>query len=197
MSALQPVAARLQTWRIRRGMSVSDLAREAGISKSTLSELERHNGNPSLDTLWALAGALNIPLGFLFIDNDTDKTLRVVLEDEAAIVTPDQPDYVARLMACWDVNGEVEIYVVTMAEGTRRDSGSHGFGVVEHAISIEGHVNIGLSNESTELRPGDFITFPADQPHHYEAIGGPARLLSIHQYPRGRPERAPTPDTLV
>ena len=178
-------------------MSVSALAREAGISKSTLSELERHTGNPSLDTLWALARALNIPLSFLFNDSDADKTLQVVHENEATIVTFDLPNYVARLMACWDVSGEVEIYVLTMAEGTRRDSDSHGFGVVEHAIPIAGRVNIGTSNESAELGPGDLITFLADQPHHYEAIGGPVRLIAIHQYPRGRPERTPSPDISV
>jgi quercetin dioxygenase-like cupin family protein len=72
----------------------------------------------------------------------------------------------------------------------RRDADSHGFGVIEHAIAMEGRVDIGLADESAELGPGDLITFPADQPHHYEAIAGPARLVAIHQYPRGRPEPA-------
>jgi XRE family transcriptional regulator, regulator of sulfur utilization len=191
MSALQSVAVNLQNWRQRRGISVSALARAANVSKSTVSELERHHGNPSLDTLWALAKALDIPLGFLFSDHDGGPGIRVVRQDDASVVRLEQPGYVARLMAGWDVSGAIELYVLEIAEGTRRDSDSHGFGVVEHAIAMEGRVDIGLMGESAELGPGDLIAFPADQPHHYEAIDGPARVIAIHQYPRGRPEAAP------
>jgi transcriptional regulator with XRE-family HTH domain len=190
MSALQSVAVNLQNWRQRRGISVSALARAANVSKSTVSELERHNGNPSLDTLWALARALDIPLGFLFTDHEAGTALRVVRQDDDSTVTLEQPGYVARLMAGWDVTGEVEVYVIEIAEGARRDADSHGFGVIEHAIAMEGRVDIGLADESAELSPGDLITFPADQPHHYEAVGGPARIVAIHQYPRGRPDAA-------
>jgi XRE family transcriptional regulator, regulator of sulfur utilization len=188
MSALQSVAVNLQNWRQRRGISVSALARAANVSKSTVSELERHHGNPSLDTLWALAKALDIPLGFLFSDHDGGPGIRVVRQDDASVVRLEQPGYLARLMAGWDVSGAIELYVLEIAEGTRRDSDSHGFGVVEYAIAMDGRVDIGLMGESAALGPGDLITFPADQPHHYEAIDGPARVIAIHQYPRGRPE---------
>ena len=192
MSALQSVAVNLQNWRQRRGISVSALARAANVSKSTVSELERHNGNPSLDTLWALAKALDIPLGFLFSDSDGGPGIRVVRQDDASVVRLEQPGYVARLVAGWDVSGAIELYVLDIAQGTRRQSDSHGFGVVEHAIAMEGRVDVGLLGESAQLNPGDLITFPADQPHHYEAIDGPARVIAIHQYPRGRPDPAPT-----
>lgn len=192
MSALQSVAVNLQNWRQRRGISVSALARAANVSKSTVSELERHNGNPSLDTLWALANALDIPLGFLFSDDDGGPGIRVVRQDDASVVRLEQPGYVARLMAGWDVSGAIELYVLEIAQGTRRDSDSHGFGVVEHAIAMEGRVDIGLADESAQLGPGDLITFPADQPHHYEAVDGPARVVAIHQYPPGRPDAVST-----
>ena len=64
------------------------------------------------------------------------------------------------------VDWEIEIYVTTLDEGARRDSDSHGAGVI------------------------DLMSFPADQPHHYRSIGGPARILGMHQYPRGRPRVA-------
>lgn len=190
MSALQSVAVNLQNWRQRRGVSVSALARAAGVSKSTVSELERNNGNPSLDTLWALARALDIPLGFLFSEQEGANPLRVVREDDASVVKLQEPGYVARLMAAVAVNGELEVYVISMAPGVRRDSESHGFGVIEHAIVTEGRVDIGIADQSAELGPGDLITFPADQPHHYQSLGGPARVVAIHQYVRGHPDPA-------
>ena len=46
-------------------MSLSELARKAGIAKSTLSQLEAGSGNPSIETLWALCVALDIPFSRL------------------------------------------------------------------------------------------------------------------------------------
>jgi transcriptional regulator with XRE-family HTH domain len=41
VSALRSVAVNLQKWRLRRDVSVSALAGAAGVSKSTVSEIER------------------------------------------------------------------------------------------------------------------------------------------------------------
>jgi transcriptional regulator with XRE-family HTH domain len=186
MTALQSVAVNLQKWRLRRRVSVSALARAASVSKSTISELERNNGNPSLETLWALARALEIPLGFLFTDHDGRTGVRVVRQDEGSIAFQ-QPGYVSRLVAGWEVDGEVEVYLTAMDEGARRDSDSHGEGVIEHALVIDGRVEIGVGDELIELGPGDLMSFPAGQPHYYRSVDGPARIYGMHQYPRGRP----------
>lgn len=179
--------SKLREWRLRRGMSVSALARAADVSKSTVSQLERRNGNPSLDTLWALAGALNIPLGFLFDDADGgEDAFHVVRHDESSGVTLEEPNYEARLMAGWQMNGQVELYVVTMADGVRRDSEPHGPGVIEHFLSMEGQIEIGTGEDMVRLDAGDMLTFSADRPHHYQAIGGAARGISVQQYPTAR-----------
>jgi transcriptional regulator with XRE-family HTH domain len=186
MSALRAVAVNLQKWRLRRGISVSALARAADVSKSTISELERHNGNPSLETLWAIARALEIPLGFLFTDYDTGTGIRIVRKDGASVAF-EQPGYISQLLAGWEVDGEIELYITTMEADARRASDSHGAGVIEHALVVDGSVEIGIGDESVELAAGDLISFPADQPHRYRAVGGPVRIVGIHQYPRGQP----------
>lgn len=164
---------------------MSALARAAGVSKSTVSELERGNGNPALDTLWALACALNIPLGFLFPDHNGQAAVRVVREADTPVVAQDLT-FISRLLGGWQVNGQIEIYLLTIGEGRRRQSDSHGIGVIEHAVVMAGRASIGVGLESSVLEPGDMLTFSADQPHSYEATGGQARILSIHEYPRGR-----------
>ena len=55
------IAKSLTRERSRTGLSLAEVARRAGIAKSTLSQLESGNGNPSLETLWALCVALDIP----------------------------------------------------------------------------------------------------------------------------------------
>src|SRR5699024_7406670 len=62
---MTPLQARRKRERLRAGLSLSEVARRAGIGKSTMSGLETGTGNPSLETLWALAAALDIPLARL------------------------------------------------------------------------------------------------------------------------------------
>jgi transcriptional regulator with XRE-family HTH domain len=189
MSVLQSVAVNLQKWRVRRHMSVSSLARAANVSKSTVSEIERFNGNPSLETLWALARALEIPLGFLFSDHDAGGGVRVVRRNEVP-ATFEQSGYISHLLAGWDVDGEIELYTTTIEDRASRSSDSHGAGVIEHAIVVGGHVRIQVADEFAEIGPGDLMSFPADQPHSYESIDGPVWIIGIHVYPRGRSRSA-------
>src|SRR5207248_5334175 len=48
-----------------RGLSLGELARASHTSKATLSALEAGRANPTLETLWALAAALQLSLGEL------------------------------------------------------------------------------------------------------------------------------------
>jgi DNA-binding XRE family transcriptional regulator len=54
------IAKSLVRERLRTGLSLAEIARRAGIAKSTLSQLEAGNGNPSIETLWSLCVALDI-----------------------------------------------------------------------------------------------------------------------------------------
>ena len=54
------IAAALKRERARVGLSIGELARRAGIGKSTLSQLEQGLGNPSIETVWALSEALGL-----------------------------------------------------------------------------------------------------------------------------------------
>ncbi len=59
------VGQRLRAARQQRGWSVGALAERAGIGKGSLSEVENGARNPTLSTLYALAGALELPLSSL------------------------------------------------------------------------------------------------------------------------------------
>ena len=67
------IAKSLVRERARTGLSLAEVARRAGIAKSTLSQLESGNGNPSLETLWSLCVALDIPFARL-LEPQVNKT---------------------------------------------------------------------------------------------------------------------------
>ena len=74
--------------RQRTGLSLAEIARRAGIAKSTLSQLEAGNGNPSLETLWALCVALDIPFARL-LEPQAQKT-QVIRRGEGTKVVAEQ-----------------------------------------------------------------------------------------------------------
>ena len=79
-SLAEVVSKRVRSLRERRGWSLSELARRAGIGVSTLSEIEAGQSAPRLDTLVALAHALGAPLEtFLHADeNPLEVRLRAI-----------------------------------------------------------------------------------------------------------------------
>src|SRR5688500_19006860 len=64
------IGGRLAAHRARRGIKVSALARQIGVSPSLISQIERGQSRPSVSTLFALAEALNVPVDAFFRDGD-------------------------------------------------------------------------------------------------------------------------------
>ena len=57
------VAESLRVTRQAKGLSMTDLAAKAGLSRSIISLIERGLRNPTLDTLLRITDVLEIPLG--------------------------------------------------------------------------------------------------------------------------------------
>jgi transcriptional regulator with XRE-family HTH domain len=177
----QALARNLKRKRLERAVSLSELARISGVSKATLSGLERGTGNPSVDTVWALARALNSPFGELFDENDQD-VVQVLRVADAQVVTSAR-GFIGRKLLSRRRRGGLEVYMLDLKRGAKRKSASHSPGVIEHVIVLAGRAEVGPDNEPTVAEEGDRVTFSADRPHHYHALDGPVRLLSLTDYP--------------
>src|SRR5690606_19414027 len=108
---LSIIAASLQRERRRAGLSLGELARRAGVAKSTLSQLETGRGNPSIETLWALCVALDVPFSAL-VAPPTPK-VRVIRAGEGDAVRSEQIDLAATLLAPCPPRARRDIYLLT------------------------------------------------------------------------------------
>jgi transcriptional regulator with XRE-family HTH domain len=180
-SAARALARNLKRKRLERAISLSELARVSGVSKATLSGLERGTGNPSVDTVWALAHALKAPFGELFDEDDGD-VVQVGRIADAQVVTAER-GFTGRKLLSRQGRGGLEVYVLDLKRGAKRKASPHSPGVVEHVIVVSGRAEVGPDDEPTVVGDGDRVTFSADRPHHYYALDGPARLLSLTDYP--------------
>ena len=165
-------------------MSLSALARASDVAKSTLSEIERGNGNPSLDTLWALVQALDIPFAALFEVNETPEPVQVVRGRDSRVVASAAGVFVSRHILSRYDSGDFELYWMHLEENRgRRGVRAHSPGATEHVFVAQGRARVGPETEDVLLEQGDLVTFPADRTHRYEAVDGAAHLLVIHEYP--------------
>ncbi|WP_199440118.1 helix-turn-helix domain-containing protein [Umezawaea beigongshangensis] len=169
MSApLDVIAASLRRERERAGLSLSELAKRAGIAKSTLSQLESGNGNPSVETLWALGVALDVPFSRL-VDPPVAR-VRVIRAGEGPSIRAEHSDYRTTLLASCPPGARRDVYLFTLEPGPARDSEPHGRGSVEHLIVSTGRLLAGLRDDPVELGPGDYLVYPGDLPHTCRAL---------------------------
>jgi len=177
---LEVIAASLRRERRRSGLSLTEVARRAGIAKSTLSQLESGTGNPSLETLWAICVALDAPFSRL-LDPPRPHT-EVIRADEGPTVAAAEADYRATLLAACPPGARRDVYRIQAEPGHARASEPHMPGVVEHVVIGAGRALVGVAGEAAALGPGDYIRYPGDVPHVFEALepGTRAVLVSEH-----------------
>ncbi len=165
---LAAIADALRRERTRAGLSLSEVAKRAGVAKSTLSQLESGAGNPSIETLWALGVALEVPFSRLV--DPPKPTVRVVRAGEGPAVTSEQAHFIGTLLAACPPHARRDLYVVTMEPGAPRKADPHNPGTVEHLIVGAGRIRTGPAEDPVELGTGDYTAFPGDVPHVYEAL---------------------------
>ncbi|MFE5309777.1 helix-turn-helix domain-containing protein [Isoptericola sp. NPDC056578] len=155
LSAL--IGERLTAARAVRGLSLGALARAAGIGKGSLSEIEAGSRNPNLATLYALAGALDVPMSWL------------LAEQAGAEVS--SPGIRTRLLAATQADdATVEVYALRLDPGTMHRSEAHGAHVTEHLLVTRGRAEVGPLDAPAELATGESLRWRADSRHGYRAL---------------------------
>jgi len=166
---LQTIAAALRRAREHAGLTLTELARRAGVAKSTLSQLESGQGNPSVETLWALCVALDVPVSSL-LDPPRPRVQVIRAGEGVGVVAAAEANYRATLLAACPPSVRRDIYRIDAEPGAARRSEPHMPGLVEHAVLLTGRALVGLTEDPIELRPGDYVLYPGDLPHVFEAL---------------------------
>lgn len=102
----QRVGPTLRAMRIRRGLSVLELAELAGISSSHLSRIERGLAVPSYDVLDKIATAVGSDLTSLRVQERTAKAVDLALDSQ---------------LASWGVSAEARQDMLDLQDETRRE----------------------------------------------------------------------------
>jgi transcriptional regulator with XRE-family HTH domain len=179
-TVVSTVGANIRRLRARAGMSLRELSAHAGVSTSTLSGIEAGAGNPGVETLVSIGGALGVPFSDLVVPHEPD--VQVLRAGEGPVVEAAAADFTSRLLLAERSRSITEVYEATMEPGDVYRAEPHLPGVTESVIVVHGRMRLGPLDATVELGPGDRATFAADQPHTYEALAERTRVVMILSY---------------
>nr|WP_211110235.1 helix-turn-helix transcriptional regulator [Acuticoccus mangrovi] len=181
------LGAHVRRLRRQRDLSVADLAHACGLSIGMLSKIENGQTSPSLTSLQALAGALNVPLSTLFSEFEEERDCSFVPAGQGVHIERrgTRAGHVYELLG-HALNGDitVEPYLISFHDDAQPYTGFQHAGA-ELIHMLEGEVVYLHGAKSYHLRPGDTLLFnPAAAHGPAEFVVRPTRYLSIIVYPR-------------
>ncbi len=179
------VGATLQRMRTQRGLTLEDLSRTAGVSKSMLSQIERDKANPTIAVAWRLANALGIGIEELLTGQPKETpAIQLIEPHETPTLPGSHAGYVLRILGPMELAGKVEWYELGLAPGGALVSSPHDPGTMEHLSVLQGTIALEVGEVSKKLKAGSTARYQADTGHAIRNTGkneAKAMLVVIHR----------------
>lgn len=171
------VAKNIKRLREENKLSMDQLAKLSGVSKSMLAQIERGDGNPTISTLWKISNGMKVPFDALTVRPESPyeivKTSEIqpLLEDDGKVknysIFPD------------DENRRFAVYYLELDEGSYWESESHLKGTTEFITIFTGKIEIYAGGQRFVVEKGESIRFKADVVHSYKNIGSGSVILHM------------------
>jgi transcriptional regulator with XRE-family HTH domain len=169
-AALDQVGVRLKRLRHQRGVTLTSLAADTGISKSTLSRLESGQRRPSLELLLPLAQAYRIPLD--------DLVGAPEVGDPRVRLKPRGSNGRTVIPLTRQPGGMQAAKIIIPTTKVHPEPKTHeGY---EWLYVLSGRMRLVLGDHDLVLGPGEVAEFDTHVPHWFGSTGHqPAEVLSV------------------
>ncbi|MCH3951617.1 MAG: XRE family transcriptional regulator [Acidaminococcus sp.] len=169
MEVDQIIAENLRNIREQKGLSLGQLAEKTGLSKVMLSKLEKGGGNPTINNIWKIAHALDIPYTALL--ESTEHSAALIKQDELPVQRSEDGHYRLRCYYAFSVERNFEWFQMELDPGCQYRSAGHGPHTFEYLLVQSGVLQIEIKDKHYLLQAGDAISFRASEPHIYSNRG--------------------------
>ncbi|NFM29788.1 helix-turn-helix domain-containing protein [Clostridium botulinum] len=176
------IAENLKTLRTERNLSLGQLAELSNISKVMLSQIEKGDTNPTINTLWKIANGLKVPYTLLLEQKEYDTC--IIKKSNLEPQISEEGHYRAY---CYYTNTpyrNFELFQIELDEGCSYRSIGHSKKSEEYIMVLEGELTLKVNNETYKLSPNDSISFSASDKHIYYNNGnGTLKATITNFYP--------------
>jgi transcriptional regulator with XRE-family HTH domain len=168
---LAEVGSRLKRARTQRGVTLTELAAETGISKSTLSRLESGQRKPSLEPLLLIARAHSVPLDELVGAPE--------VRDPRILPKPRVRNGRMVVPLTGQAGGLHAWKVIIPPERKQPELRTHdGY---EWLYVLSGRMRLIVAGDDITMGPGEATEFDTGRPHWFgPADDQPIEILSLH-----------------
>ena len=167
------VSKNIRRIRNEKSISLEELSKISGVSKSMLAQIERGKGNPSLSTLWKIATGLMVPFNTLVTRPHLPYEVVKLADIDPIIGDAGVRNYV---IFPGDGSQRFSVYYMDIDPGAQWESEMHMRGTIEFITVFSGALELEIEHESFRLCEGESIRFKADVRHAYRNISD-SRLI--------------------
>jgi transcriptional regulator with XRE-family HTH domain len=157
------IGERIRELRVEQELSVSELARRAGVSKSLVSQVEHNRTNPSVETVQAIAQALEVPLFSLFLEEDGPQSSLVRAQERLRLTVPGSE--AVRELLTPDLDRDMILLYSRIGPGSKSSRRHASHAGEECVYVLRGRLTVAVHDEVSVLEPGDSFYFDARLPH--------------------------------
>lgn len=182
------IGQQVRAFRKQLHMTVAEVASQAHLSPGMLSKIENGLTSPSLATLKALSGALNVPVTAFFRKYEEERDATFVKAGQGLKIERRGTRAGHQYQLLGHTVGKqvfVEPYLISLSEESDVFPLFQHDGV-EFIYMLAGEVIYRHADQTYRLTPGDSLFFDADAPHGpEELVTLPIRFLAVIVEPRG------------
>ncbi|MGE0483547.1 MAG: helix-turn-helix domain-containing protein [Gammaproteobacteria bacterium] len=181
------IGQQIRLFRSELGMTIAEVATQAGLSAGMMSKIERGVASPSLSTLVAVAAVLNVPVTAFFRKFEEERDCSYVRGGEGLLIerVGTRAGHEYRLLG-HNINSAVSVepYLITLTDE------SEVFPLFQHAgvefiYVLEGAMRYRHGKKLYNLEPGDSLFFDAEATHGPEVLVRlPVRMIAVLSKPR-------------
>jgi transcriptional regulator with XRE-family HTH domain len=159
-----PLGQRIRELRSVRGLTLTALADESGMSTGLISQVERGLSDPSLETLRRIAKVLDVPIFSLF-QQDRGAAAQVVRKASRVQVRSPEDDIVYSRVS--PGSGRLEVLHGRLSPGSATAAEPWSHPSEECVLVLSGAIIVEVAGEEYELAEGDGCYLDSSLPHRY------------------------------
>lgn len=174
------IAKNLKGIREKRKLSLEALSKITSVSKSMLGQIERGDVNPTISTVWKIAGGLRISFTELMSRPETEYKVLDISDIEPLV--EDDGRYRNYPLFSFDTNRRFETYYLELDSGSSLDAESHPDGTQEFITVFSGKLEITVDGDTLTAKNKSSVRFMADRPHRYQNTSDEVCQISMVIY---------------
>ncbi|MEA4988121.1 MAG: XRE family transcriptional regulator [Anaerovorax sp.] len=169
MNVNQIIAENLKRLRRERNFSLGQLSELSEVSKVMLSQIEKGETNPTINTIWKIANGLKVPYTAL-LEQQMNYT-SIIRKNDIMEQSSNEGHY---RIYCYYSNTpqrNFELFQIELDSGYSYTSIGHSEKSQEYIMVLEGELTLTIDYQNYVLKPNDSINFIASKEHIYCSSG--------------------------